>query len=106
VAASLFLLAFYVTFDALHTLWAREQPRFSAVGVTLLALSFVVMLWLARAKRALAHQLGSEAMRADAVQTTACWWLSVAALAGVGLKLAALVETDAGWRAEVWAAAP
>ena len=44
------------------------------------------MLWLARAKRRLAYQLGSEALEADAFQTTACWWLSVAALVGVGLN--------------------
>ena len=44
------------------------------------------MLWLARAKRQLARELGSEAMAADAFQTTACWWLSLAALIGVGLN--------------------
>jgi divalent metal cation (Fe/Co/Zn/Cd) transporter len=45
-----------------------------------------VMLWLARAKGRLARELGSEAMEADAFQTTACWWLSLAALVGVGLN--------------------
>ncbi len=34
----------------------------------------------------LARELGSEALEADAFQTTACWWLSVAALVGVGLN--------------------
>lgn len=86
VAGSLFLLAAYVTFDAAQTLWAGDEPAFSAVGVSLLALSIAVMLWLARAKRRLAHELGSEALEADAFQTTACWWLSVAALVGVGLN--------------------
>jgi divalent metal cation (Fe/Co/Zn/Cd) transporter len=86
VAASLFLLAGYVTFDAVHTLWAADRPAFSLPGVALLSFSIAVMLWLARAKRRLAHELGSQAMEADAFQTTACWWLSVAALAGVGLN--------------------
>ena len=86
VAGSLFLLAGYVTFDALQTLWMGDRPSFSLVGVVLLSLSVAVMLWLARAKRRLAHELGSEAMEADAVQTTACWWLSVTALVGVGLN--------------------
>lgn len=86
VAASLFLLAAYVTFDAVETLWSGDRPAFSPVGVSLLALSMGVMLWLARAKRRLARELGSEAMEADAFQTTACWWLSVAALVGVGLN--------------------
>jgi cation diffusion facilitator family transporter len=86
VAGSLFLLAAYVVYDALETLWSAEAPAFSPIGVALLALSIAVMLWLARAKRRVARELGSEAMEADAFQTTACWWLSVAALAGVGLN--------------------
>jgi cation diffusion facilitator family transporter len=86
VAGALFALAVYVTFDAVQTLWASERPSFSAVGVALLLLSIVVMLWLARAKRRVARELGSQAMEADAFQTTACWWLSIAALTGVGLN--------------------
>jgi len=86
VAASLFALAAYVTFDAAQTLWTGDKPTFSPVGVALLALSIAVMLWLARAKRRLAQELGSQALEADAFQTTACWWLSVAALVGVGLN--------------------
>lgn len=86
VAGSLFVLAAYVTFDAARTLWTQERPAFSLVGVVLLPISILVMLWLARAKRRLAHELGSKAMEADAFQTTACWWLSIAALAGVGLN--------------------
>jgi divalent metal cation (Fe/Co/Zn/Cd) transporter len=86
VAASLFLLAAYVTFDGAVTLFRGDEPAFSPVGVALLALSIAVMLWLARAKRKLARELGSSALEADAFQTTACWWLSVAALIGVGLN--------------------
>lgn len=86
VAGSLVLLAGFVTLDAIQTLWAGERPEFSAVGVGLLSISIAVMLWLAREKRSLAHELGSKAMEADAFQTTACWWLSVTALVGVGLN--------------------
>lgn len=86
VAASLFLLAGYVTLDAVTTLRNGEHPAFSGLGVTLLLVSLVVMLWLARAKQRLARQLGSKALEADAFQTTACWWLSLSALVGVGLN--------------------
>lgn len=86
VAGSLFLLAGYVAFDALRTLYEQEHPSFSVVGVALLAVSVAVMLWLARAKREVARALGSEAMEADAFQTTACWWLSLAALVGIGVN--------------------
>lgn len=86
VAGSLFLLAGYVTFDAITTLLDGERPAFSGLGVALLLVSIVVMQWLARAKRRLAKQLESRALEADAFQTTACWWLSLSALVGVGLN--------------------
>lgn len=86
VAGSLFLLAAYVMLDAAQTLWTVDRPEFSVVGVVLLSVSIGVMLWLARAKRRLAHELGSKALEADAFQTTACWWLSIAALVGIGLN--------------------
>ena len=84
VAVSLFLLASYVAFDATATLISADKPSFSIVGVVLTSLSLSVMLWLARAKRRVAADLGSRAMEADAFQTTACWWLSLAALVGIG----------------------
>lgn len=86
VAGSLFLLAAYVSVEAARTLWLGEKPEFSTIGVALLSVSIALMLWLARTKRRLAVELGSKAMEADAFQTSACWWLSIAALVGVGLN--------------------
>jgi divalent metal cation (Fe/Co/Zn/Cd) transporter len=86
IAASLFVLAGYVALDAVGTLWQQEKPAFTWVGVTLTSVSILLMLWLAKAKRRLARDLGSRAMEADAFQTTACWWLSVATLTGVALN--------------------
>jgi divalent metal cation (Fe/Co/Zn/Cd) transporter len=86
VAGSLFLLGGYVAFDAVETLWTKDQPNFSIVGSVLLVVSICLMIWLARAKRRLAHDLHSHALEADAFQSTACWWLSIAALTGVGLN--------------------
>ena len=86
VAASLVALAAYITFDAVTTLLAGDRPEASPVGVGIASLSLGVMWWLARAKRRTAIALGSRAMRADAFQTTACWWLSLAVLVGVGLN--------------------
>lgn len=86
VAGSLFVLAAYITADAIQTLWTADRPSFSLVGAVLMSVSIAVMLFLARAKKRLARELHSEAMEADAFQTTACWWLSVAALSGVGLN--------------------
>lgn len=44
------------------------------------------MLWLARAKRDAARALGSRAFEADGFQTSACWWLSVIVLVGMGFN--------------------
>lgn len=86
VALTLFLLAAYVAFDAVTTLYQREEPDTSIVGIVLTSVSIAVMLWLAKAKRATAHELGSRALKADAFQTTACWWLSIIVLVGIGLN--------------------
>jgi divalent metal cation (Fe/Co/Zn/Cd) transporter len=86
VAVSLFILAAYVVVDAAKSLWLRERPEPTLVGIALTTVSLVVMMWLARAKRRAAKALGSRAMEADAFQTTACWWLSLVTLGGIGLN--------------------
>lgn len=86
VALSLFLLAAYIAFRALTALIAGERPDASPVGMALAVVSLAVMWFLARAKRRAAIALGSRAMEADAFQTTACWWLSLIVLGGIGLN--------------------
>lgn len=86
VALSLFCLAAYIVLDAVKTLILQEHPAPSAVGVAVTTLSIGVMWWLARAKRRTAIALGSRAMEADAFQTTACWWLSLIVLGGIGVN--------------------
>jgi cation diffusion facilitator family transporter len=88
VAVSLFALAAYIIGDAAHSLVTGERPTPSTVGMVLTALSLVVMWWLARAKLRAAQSLGSRALQSDAFQTTACWWLSLATLFGIGLNAA------------------
>lgn len=86
VAVSLYLLAAYVAFDAAKALWMREHSSPSIMGIVVASLSIGVMVMLARAKRRVARALGSQALEADAFQTAACWWLSIATLAGIGLN--------------------
>ncbi len=88
VALTLFALAAYVAVEAGLTLWRRERPDPSLVGIALTTVSLFVMQWLARAKRRVAARLASRALEADAFQTTACVWLSVITLAGIGLNAA------------------
>jgi divalent metal cation (Fe/Co/Zn/Cd) transporter len=91
VGLSLFALAAYVAVEAVGALWAGERPGASWVGIAVTTISLGVMWWLARAKRRAAAALGSRALEADSFQTTACWWLSLITLSGVGLN------SVAGW---------
>jgi divalent metal cation (Fe/Co/Zn/Cd) transporter len=86
IAGLLFLLAGYVVLDAAHSPWAKNRPVFSYIGAAVLSCSIAVMIWLSRVKKQLAGKLNSSAMQADVMQTSACWWLSLAALAGIGLN--------------------
>jgi len=79
-------LAIYVSYDSATSLWRREPPDRSVVGVLILALSVVVMPLLARAKRRVARALRSGALESEATQTALCAYLSVIALGGVVLN--------------------
>jgi divalent metal cation (Fe/Co/Zn/Cd) transporter len=88
IGASFLVLAAYVAVDSATTLWKREAPEASTVGLVILVLSVLVMPLLARAKRRVARALRSRALEADAAQTSLCAYLSVIALVGVGLNAA------------------
>jgi len=88
---SFLALALYVAHDSARALIHRDAPARSLTGLVLLALSAIVMPWLARAKRRVARALASGALEADAMQTSVCAYLSIIALAGVALN------TVAGW---------
>jgi cation diffusion facilitator family transporter len=85
VAATLFLLAAYIAFEAVTSLLGREEPDRSAVGLVLSVLSLVIMPALAYMKQRTGREMGSRALVADAAETWVCSYLSLALLAGVGL---------------------
>jgi cation diffusion facilitator family transporter len=85
VAATFFLLAAYITYEAGTALLGREEPDRSTVGLVLSVLSLVIMPALAYMKQRTGHQMGSRALVADAAETWVCSYLSLALLAGVGL---------------------
>ncbi len=84
ISISFWLLAAYVTVEALRTLAAGHHPDASWVGISLAAFTAVTMPLLARAKRRVGHALGSSATVSEAKQTTLCAYLSVALLVGLG----------------------
>jgi len=91
IGGSFLALAAYITVESVSTLWQREAPDPSIVGLVVLVMSVLVMPVLAGAKRRVARALASRALEADAMQTSICAYLSVIALAGVALN------TFLGW---------
>lgn len=79
-------LAVYVTIDSVKSLYLREEPEGSWLGVIVLTLSVMVMPALAWGKRRVANEMQSAALKAEAKQTSLCAYLSVIALGGVGLN--------------------
>ncbi len=81
--ALLFLLAAYIVIGAAWRLWTRQGEAFSIPGLIVALLAMPIMIWLARRKIAVATQLGSRAMRADAVESITCGWLSLVVVGGL-----------------------
>jgi divalent metal cation (Fe/Co/Zn/Cd) transporter len=79
-------LAAYVSLEAIRALVGRAAPEQSPLGIGIAAASLFVMPFLARAKRAVAMQLGSGALAAEANQTLICTYLSAILLGGLALN--------------------
>lgn len=79
-------LAVYVGTDAIHALWTRARPGETIAGIVVAGLSVIIMPLLARSKRQVAFALGSRALKADAVQTDLCMYLSAIVLVGLALN--------------------
>lgn len=87
VGVTFLLLAAYVLFEAISTLWLKEPPEHSMVGLVLAAISLVVMPVLAWGKHRTGKLLNSSALIADAKETLVCSCLSLSLLLGLGLNL-------------------
>jgi divalent metal cation (Fe/Co/Zn/Cd) transporter len=117
VAVQFFLLAPYITYEALSALIGGERPAASWVGIGLAATSVVVMPYLGIAKERIADRLGSAATKGEGRQNMLCAYLAAALLAGllgnalvgawwldpaVGLLIAAVAAREGleAWRGE------
>ncbi len=83
VAIQFFLLAPYVTAEAVHKLVTGEQAETSWLGIALVTTSLVGMPLLGVAKRRLADTLGSVATRGEGTQNLLCAYLAGAVLVGL-----------------------
>jgi divalent metal cation (Fe/Co/Zn/Cd) transporter len=81
--ALLFLLAVYIVLGATWSLWAHHAGEFSVPGLIVAAVAMPIMYVLARRKLDVARQLGSRAMRADAMESITCGWLSLVVVVGL-----------------------
>ena len=91
IAVSFFVLATYVTAEAVRDLIVGSEAGESTVGIGLAAVSLVVMPVLALGKRRVGRAMNSRTLIADSTETLLCSYLSAVLL--VGLVLNATV----GW---------
>jgi divalent metal cation (Fe/Co/Zn/Cd) transporter len=84
----LLVLAAYIVVAAGWRLWTRQGAEFSWPGL-LVSLAAIPTMWvLSRRKLRVAEALGSRALRADAVESITCGWLSFVVVIGLLAQLA------------------
>jgi cation diffusion facilitator family transporter len=88
VAATFFLLAAYILYEATGALLSGEGPESSTVALVISVAAILIMPTLAYLKGRTGRELGSRALVADSVETWVCAYLSLALLAAVGLNAA------------------
>jgi divalent metal cation (Fe/Co/Zn/Cd) transporter len=84
----LYALAAYILVSAvLSLIGLAPEPQPTVAGTILLIAAAIIMPLLGRAKRKVAHETGSRALNADAMQSNICAYMSWIALAGLLLNL-------------------
>jgi cation diffusion facilitator family transporter len=84
VAVTFFLLGLYVMYESIKKLVTVEIPEPSLPGIIIATASIIIMPLLTRQKYQTGKQIGSRALMADAKETLACSFLSLALLVGLG----------------------
>ncbi|MGW6316433.1 cation transporter [Streptomyces sp. NPDC055099] len=86
IAVSFFVLAAYVSVDAVRALAGAGEAERSLPGIVIAALSLAVMPFLSAAQRRAGRELGSATAVADSKQTLLCTYLSAVLLLGLVLN--------------------
>jgi divalent metal cation (Fe/Co/Zn/Cd) transporter len=86
LGVTFFMLSVYIAIQSLATLlgWV-EEPRQSFIGIILVLASAIVMTLLYLGKTKVAKEIGSRALRAEAIETLMCDLQDVTVLGGLGL---------------------
>jgi divalent metal cation (Fe/Co/Zn/Cd) transporter len=79
----LYALAVYVLVQGIYGLVTGHSAESSVLGIAVTVLAALGMPAVARAKLGLAAEIGSPALRADAIESLTCGYLAVVALAGL-----------------------
>jgi divalent metal cation (Fe/Co/Zn/Cd) transporter len=85
-AISLFALAVYIVGDSAFSFLTRTKPESSWWGVGLAVVAAIVMPLLWQGKLRVAKRIGSAALKADAVCSVTCAYMSLTLLAGLALN--------------------
>jgi len=95
VAYTFFILGAYVLYESIKKLVVSEIPEPSLLGIIVAIVSLILMPILFYMKFKTAKALNSSSLIADAKETLACMFLSVALLLGLGLNyLAGIWQAD------------
>jgi divalent metal cation (Fe/Co/Zn/Cd) transporter len=84
IGASFYLIAAYITVEAVRMLAGGGHPDVSWVGIGLAAVTLVTMPPLAAAKARVGEKLHSSATKSEGRQNMLCAYLSAALLVGLG----------------------
>lgn len=88
VGTTFLALSAYIVGQSGWQLWTQTAPDASLVGLVLAVASTTLMPLIAWGKIRAARELGSRALEAEARETLACAWLSVALLVGLAANAA------------------
>ncbi|MFD7973910.1 cation transporter [Streptomyces clavifer] len=86
IAVSFFVLAAYVSIDAVRALTGTGEAERSILGIVIATLSLAIMPFLSAAQRKAGREIGSASAVADSKQTLLCTYLSAVLLAGLVLN--------------------
>ncbi|MCL4387270.1 MAG: cation transporter [Patescibacteria group bacterium] len=86
VAISFLILGLYVLFESVKSLYLREAPEPSLIGIIISILSIIIMPTLFLAKNKTGKKINSKSLIADSKQTFACLMLSFSLLVGLSLN--------------------
>jgi divalent metal cation (Fe/Co/Zn/Cd) transporter len=84
IGASFYVIAAYITVEAIRTLAGGGHPEASYVGIALAAVTLATMPPLAAAKAHVGEKLHSSATKSEGRQNLLCAYLSAALLIGLG----------------------